>query len=153
MAGCLGITDSSGLQRSCGDCDVCCTAMNVTALNKPAGTRCKHMKTAGCSIYLDRPATCRDWYCMWVRDRHGIFSEAERPDRVGLFLTASRPDPDGQQTIYAHPIRPDALQRDPARRLLSRLRQFVTVCELPYRSEASRIALTFEGHPLEPSAA
>jgi hypothetical protein len=136
--------------RICGECDVCCTAMRVAELEKPAGTRCVHMRESGCGRYQNRPSACRDWYCMWLRDNRGIFSESERPDRVGIFLTASKPTEQGDQVAFAHPVRADAMANPAAMALVRRLRQYVPVRVLPYCGETA--SLTHEGAPL-PSAA
>ena len=77
--------------RDCGACNVCCTAMHVPPLNKPAGVSCPHQTAAGCGNYAQRPSVCRTWYCMWVRDAGKVFDEAHRPDRLGVFFT-SKPD-------------------------------------------------------------
>lgn len=124
--------------------------MRVSALNKPAGTKCVHMKDTGCSNYDNRPAACRDWYCMWLRDRKGLFSSDERPDRVGVFLTASEPDgPDGRQEVLVHPVRPDVMNEPAAAALVKRLQQLVPVRVLAYQPETvpETVAVTVEGTP------
>lgn len=143
--------DSSGPSiRACGECDVCCTAMNVAALSKPVGVRCVHMSQTGCGIYQNRPSACREWYCMWLRDNRGIFSEDERPDRVGIFLTASKPTAQGGQVIFAHPVHADAMTNPAATALVERLRKYVPVRVLPYCGENA--TLTHEGAPLRRAA-
>ena len=122
--------------RDCGGCSVCCTAMRVTALEKPAGRRCEHQTPAGCGRYEDRPAACRDWFCMWVRDGRGLFSDAERPDRLGVFFTATRAGPGtGRQTIHAHETRPAAAAEPAARRRIAFLRRFAPVEVVPCRTD------------------
>lgn len=142
---------SAPTPRRCGECDVCCTAMSVTALNKPVGMRCPHMGATGCGNYDNRPAACRDWYCMWLRDSKNILREDERPDRIGIFLTASKPTDHGTQVIYAHPIRPDALSSPSAQALIARMRQFAPVHVLAWHGAAT--PLTLRGQPVMPSAA
>ena len=40
------------MTRHCGGCTLCCKLIPVEELNKPAGARCKHVRTGkGCSIY------------------------------------------------------------------------------------------------------
>jgi len=138
--------DSSA--RQCGDCNICCTAMNVRPLNKPAGYRCEHQTPTGCGNYDNRPSVCRTWYCMWVRDRAGIFTDDHRPDRLGVFFTASKPDlTTGQQTLYAHPIYPGAADRREAVNVIHFLRQFAPVEVLPERGDLrdAPVALTRDG--------
>jgi len=120
--------------RDCGGCNVCCTAMKVSPLDKPCGTPCEHQTDAGCGIYQDRPSVCKVWFCMWVRDAGGIFDDvAHRPDRLGVFFTASPPDPNtGQQTVFAHEIRPKASDETKARAVIEFLRQAAPVAVVPY---------------------
>lgn len=121
--------------RDCGGCSACCTAMKVAALSKPAGQHCEHQMPGGCGNYADRPAACREWFCMWVRDGRGLFTEAERPDRLGVFFTASRADPaTRRQVIHAHETRPAAASDPAARRRIAFLRQFAPVEVVPYRA-------------------
>lgn len=131
--------------RDCGGCNACCTAMRVTALGKPAGTPCPHQNEHGCGIYPDRPSTCRQWFCMWVRDDKGLFAEHHRPDKLGVFFTASRPSGQtGQQRLYAHEIRPNAAAENDADRVIQYLRRFVAVEIIPYRAP-SQPTLTIHG--------
>lgn len=55
--------------RRCGDCDLCCSAMEVFDLvpPKPLGCRCPHQCASGpgCTIYESRPSTCKVFYCLW----------------------------------------------------------------------------------------
>ena len=72
--------------RECGSCTSCCVELAIDApdLTKPDGCECPHLIAgAGCGIYADRPALCRNWYCGW---RMGALSEAMRPDRSGVLL-------------------------------------------------------------------
>jgi hypothetical protein len=152
--------------RECGDCNVCCTAMHVAALDKPAGTPCEHQADAGCGIYQNRPSVCRNWYCMWIRDRGSVFAEDERPDKLGVFFTAGAPlgksashtpnrlagvatplnRSQQQQVIYAHPIRPDGADSVAARVVIQRLRRALPVNILPYRPPSvSFTAMTRDG--------
>jgi hypothetical protein len=43
----------------------------------------------GCSIYLDRPKTCRVFLCGWIREEmNGVLVPEEfRPDRCGIVFT------------------------------------------------------------------
>jgi len=133
-----GRTDDA--PRDCGGCNVCCTAMHVKPLEKPAGTPCAHQADAGCGIYRQRPTVCRNWFCLWVRDGRGLFSDEHRPDRLGVFFTASDPEPDtGRQTIYAHEVRAEAASEPAARAVIQHLRQAVPVSVLPYRPPRSAL--------------
>lgn len=139
--------------RECGPCNVCCQAMQVTALDKPAGMACQHMTDHGCGIYAQRPKTCRDWHCMWIRDRNGVFTEQERPDRAGVFFTASRPTgPNQKQIVFAHPVRPDAATHGTGAAVIQRLQQFVPVKVLDYHPPVQPTQLTHDGQPLSRAA-
>lgn len=70
-----------GNGRACGSCTLCCKLLPVVPLNKKAGQRCQHQRSAkGCAIYSTRPATCRHWSCRWVSDRTAT-EGMPRPDR------------------------------------------------------------------------
>jgi len=129
--------------RECGGCNVCCTAMHVRALDKPAGTPCEHQSDAGCGIYADRPETCRVWYCMWVRDAGQVFDDAHRPDQLNVFFTASKVDPQtGKQTIYAHETRPDAAKSLECCRLLAMFKKVAPVEVLLYKPPTTNLTVS-----------
>jgi hypothetical protein len=78
-------------ERECGECDVCCWALNVIECNAPEFTRCEYMTGCGdrrCGAYETRPVVCRRFACQWLKGlKLAPFSEADlRPDRAGLFL-------------------------------------------------------------------
>src|SRR5258708_34908707 len=53
--------------RSCGSCSMCCYVMGVEDIDKPKSQWCRHCKPGkGCSIYDNRPATCKTFACMWL---------------------------------------------------------------------------------------
>ena len=77
-------------ERSCEGCNVCCKALAVPALDKPAGQACAHMVTdpnekrrGACRIYATRPAECQAYRCLWLS---GFGPTRHRPDRSGLVL-------------------------------------------------------------------
>lgn len=112
--------------------------MHVKPLDKPAGTPCAHQSDIGCGIYPDRPNACRNWFCLWVRDGRGLFSDAHRPDRLGVFFTASDPEPNtGRQTIYAHEVREGAAGEPAVQAVIEHLRRAVPVQVLPCRPSQS----------------
>jgi len=56
-------------QRECGDCSLCCKVLRIPELDKPKDAWCSNFAAgAGCSIYADRPASCRDFVCRWLAD-------------------------------------------------------------------------------------
>jgi hypothetical protein len=55
--------------RSCGTCTMCCKVYSIKELGKPAGKWCPHrVQAVGCTIYNDRPRSCREFFCSWLVD-------------------------------------------------------------------------------------
>jgi hypothetical protein len=78
-------------RRNCGACTVCCVALKIATpeLHKKAGTPCRHLSSAGCGIYADRPSVCREFLCGWR-----LFAELDddwRPDRNGVLVMRKAP--------------------------------------------------------------
>lgn len=46
----------------------------------------------GCSIYEQRPKTCREFECVWLQDTRGLMDEAMRPDKLRVVF---QPTDDG----------------------------------------------------------
>jgi hypothetical protein len=64
---------------------MCCSALEITELKKPAGPLCINCQLgSGCSIYSRRPQVCRDFECEWLIRRD--LSRRLRPDLVGAIL-------------------------------------------------------------------
>lgn len=82
--------------RSCGDCNMCCQALDIDELKKPAGPLCGKWCGGGCSIYLDRPQVCRDFECEYLTERD--VPAALRPNRVGTILLVN-PENDEYQAV------------------------------------------------------
>jgi len=68
--------------RACGDCMACCTVTHVPELNKPVGVTCKHCEK-GCSIYEERPNSCRAFACAWLQ---GDLADDMRPEMIGVMF-------------------------------------------------------------------
>lgn len=52
--------------RNCGTCSLCCILPEIAEFDKPANQPCRHcVAGGGCDAYDARPATCRDFYCLW----------------------------------------------------------------------------------------
>lgn len=119
------------LGRACGGCKSCCTWVPVERpLNKPAMTKCQHLKHKGCSIYANRPDVCRYWSCRWLFDETA--KDMRRPDHAG-YLIDSMLDTiiaDGVEVqvaqIWIDPARPDA-HRDPALRAWLRFKHLPAI--------------------------
>lgn len=69
--------------RNCGDCNACCSIPSIPELDKPEFTNCSHLKRGykGCTIYMDRPVSCKRFACLWLL---GMGKNKDRPDRSGL---------------------------------------------------------------------
>lgn len=94
------MTMNDSLERTCGDCIVCCTYLKVTAIDKPRLTHCPNAMLAeeerentlfytglsecgNCAIYRDRPKVCSGYKCLWLQ---GFGIAADRPDRSGMLM-------------------------------------------------------------------
>jgi hypothetical protein len=55
--------------RDCGSCSLCCILPDIKEFDKPANQPCRHcLSGGGCDAYAQRPATCRDFFCLWRTD-------------------------------------------------------------------------------------
>jgi uncharacterized protein len=55
--------------RDCGTCSLCCILPDIAEFDKPANEPCRHcLPGGGCDAYAARPATCRDFFCLWRTD-------------------------------------------------------------------------------------
>lgn len=68
--------------RKCGSCTFCCTVTAVPEIQKPERSDCKHCK-GGCSIYEQRPTSCRTFSCAWL---DGDLPSWMRPDKIGVMI-------------------------------------------------------------------
>jgi hypothetical protein len=109
--------------RTCGDCTLCCKLMAIEELDKPAGAWCGHCEPGkGCLVYGKRPAECRAFNCLWLRDPR--LGEHWKPSVSRLVLTTSE---DGIE-IRCDPDQPEAWRRE------------------PYRGEIEKLAMSGEEH-------
>ncbi len=100
--------------RPCGPCHLCCRVFAIPEANKPHTDWCDELIGGiGCSSYLQRPAPCRDFFCLWTRDER--LGEDWRPDISGFVLSDPAPwaflatqDPDRHDAWRRAPYR-DAL--------------------------------------------
>lgn len=111
--------------RKCGSCTLCCTVIPVLELKKPKGVRCEHLRFGkGCTIYADRPRSCRQWSCRWLMQPELLPGGWLRPDHSHVIFdpspdyltmvnneTGERHDVDCQQ-LWVDTHHPDA-HRDP----------------------------------------
>lgn len=73
--------------RECGACRACCRVFDVHELGKARGELCVHAdrtgSALGCTVYADRPGTCRAFECAW---KQGLAGDDDRPDRIGIMF-------------------------------------------------------------------
>lgn len=94
--------------KSCGPCGLCCKVFAVEELAKPMGAPCRHFG-AGCTIYADRPASCRSFECVWLMDPE--MPHRFRPDQTKVVLDQ---DAQGERLIArCDPANPMAWRRNP----------------------------------------
>jgi hypothetical protein len=94
--------------KSCGPCGLCCKVFAVEELAKPMGVQCRHFG-GGCTIYADRPTSCRSFECVWLMDPE--MPHKFRPDQTKVVLDQ---DPEGQRLIArCDPANPLAWRRNP----------------------------------------
>lgn len=106
---------------SCGNCTLCCKVLAVPELEKPADVPCKHIGK-GCSIYEDRPQSCRDVECLWLLTRNRVMNvtmpASTRPDRCGVVVTAH----EGYVVLHVDPDKPaDSGNKPPIQPVMSKL--------------------------------
>jgi hypothetical protein len=75
------------MTKQCGDCTLCCKLLIVSELEKPKGQWCRHVDMSkGCTIYSERPQSCRTFRCVWLMDPN--LDEAWKPNRCNMILVA-----------------------------------------------------------------
>ena len=106
--------------KTCGECTACCTVMAIPETKKPMYQTCEHLGCSGCSIYAERPLSCRSWSCLWLL---GIIEgdERRRPDRLGLIFDMVQFPSVGRGFLVCYEVWPDALQNPQARYVLQRV--------------------------------
>ena len=78
------MSEELGAGNSCGDCTVCCMALNVEEIGKKAGILCEHCTPKGCGIYETRFEVCRGFLCGWRMVPQ--LGDDWRPDRSGVLI-------------------------------------------------------------------
>jgi len=97
------------MTNHCGTCTACCRVFEVPEVQSKAGDWCKHCAVGeGCTIYDARPATCREFECLWLmsqsrEDPHERLPPALRPDRCKVVFS-----PSTNENIMAATILPNA---------------------------------------------
>src|SRR5471030_90014 len=81
---------SDQAENSCGDCAVCCFALRVDELAKPAGMLCQNCTGKGCGIYETRFDICKGFLCGYRL--LPALGDAWRPDRSGVLIMTVEPE-------------------------------------------------------------
>lgn len=101
------------MQRICGGCTACCKTHGIEELRKPPGRWCRHCNIGrGCSIYKDRPKSCRVYACSWLQ---GVGRDEDRPDKINIVGEYSNADPLGP-TLTIFEVEEGALSSEVCRR-------------------------------------
>lgn len=115
----LEVYNADRAGRRCGKCSACCTTLAVEEIGKPDFTRCEHLKGAArfsaCRIYADRPGSCAEWSCAWLR---GIGGSHHRPDKSGIVLDVEESVPIGGFVVKVWEIRKGAAKKPRNRELI-----------------------------------
>jgi hypothetical protein len=114
--------------RECGTCTACCTVLVVAELHKPARWACDHVNCRGCGIYENRPQSCRDFNCAWLRGEiprqiTGQISgdESHRPDKLGVMFDFFYSTVTKRDRLVAFELWNGAFEEAPATALLSEI--------------------------------
>lgn len=103
--------------RECGECQACCSGLLIgSARGSFFGNLipCKFLENE-CTIYSDRPETCRRYYCAWAQE---LLPEWTRPDKTGVIVSVeTRKGFQYLNVISKADIKPD---------LLSEINKFTT---------------------------
>lgn len=101
------IAVEASITRKCGRCTGCCTALGVDAVGKKDMERCVHeLKHKGCAIYADRPAQCRNFFCLW---KLGFGTRKDAPDQIGVVFDGYIDDA-GRAVLRAAEVRAGAME-------------------------------------------
>ncbi|MBL8771650.1 MAG: hypothetical protein JNK30_09735 [Phenylobacterium sp.] len=99
--------------RTCGTCSLCCKAMGIEELKKPAGVWCEHARPGrpggACSIHETRYPICRGFHCQWIVSPD--VPEELKPSKCKVILTGVQGAGDDQLVAYCDPADPGAWRR------------------------------------------
>jgi len=104
-------------ERTCGTCSLCCKLAYIPELNKSIDSWCRHARpgVGGCSIYLDRPPSCRDFNCGWLVGARELGDEWF-PARCKMIVTRREPRynlTERGMLVTVDPTYPNAWRRKP----------------------------------------
>jgi hypothetical protein len=109
--------------HNCDGCTVCCKALKIRELDKPAHTWCQHCQIGvGCGGYETRPESCRVYECIWLQTQQlsRPIALALRPDKSRVVIGTTNHGED--MIFYVTPERPDAWSRGEFKQLVAEMR-------------------------------
>ena len=120
----------------CAECTACCRTIQIQEFQKPLNTRCRH-ENGKCSIYDERPASCREFLCEYAAGLLGPIDQW-RPDQCGIMVTADANEAGTLFEIDLYEATPGALNdRNLVRTLVQNVsasyRSLIEVLEIPVR--------------------
>ena len=92
--------------------------MAIAELEKPHFKKCGHLCKSGCSIYPNRPVTCRQYECLWKSNAIRIGNRA-RPDKLGVLFHAT--EIDELKILELWETKPGAAQSEKCKQLTQQL--------------------------------
>lgn len=95
--------------------------MKVHELDKPGNAWCKHCRIgAGCQIYDNRPASCQEYECVWLKSQRfpRPLPVGLRPDKSKVVIGTINNGDD--VVLYVTPDRRDAWNKGEFRKLVTR---------------------------------
>ncbi|HTP25120.1 MAG TPA: hypothetical protein VMK12_05590 [Anaeromyxobacteraceae bacterium] len=109
----------------------------MNEIGKALHERCRHLREAGCGVYDARPASCRAFFCHWVRSGG---AEPERPDLSGVMLEPAEVSARGTGIVpfAAYETRPGGLDGYWGQKILKRVARRALVGLIPYGGEEPR---------------
>ena len=127
----LLLADRPAAGRECGSCTACCTVLAIAELQKPARWACSYVACGHCGIYEQRPQSCRDFNCAWLR---GAIAgdESLRPDKLGLLFDFFYSTAANRERFIAFELWKGAFDEPPAAAVLYEIAACREV-ELSYR--------------------
>ena len=109
----------------------CCTVLAVTELSKPRYRACDHVCLNGCRIHADRPTSCHEFHCLWLRGSLDA-DEALRPDQLGVMFDFFTLASSGESHLIASELWVGAFDVPKVRSLLREIGETRTL-HLSYR--------------------
>lgn len=84
------------LERSCLSigCNMCCEVLGVKEISKPDHSLCSKSENNCCSIYENRPPSCRNYKCLWLT------GEVDLQPNTSKLLFSKYPVPWWRKELY-----------------------------------------------------